>query len=131
RVLSPGDGPTSAQTGDDPNLRAIVLEATIGRARVLLTADAESDVLSRLDLERVDVLKVPHHGSADPGLPALLERLDPLVAGIEVGARNTYGHPAPATLRALRVVPRVVRTDRDGSVRADLGRRGWIVRAAG
>jgi competence protein ComEC len=98
---------------------------------VLLTADAESDVLARLDLDRVDVLKVPHHGSADPGLPSLLERLDPLVAGIEVGAGNTYGHPAPATLRALRVVPRVVRTDRDGSVRADLGPGGWVVRRVG
>ena len=131
RVLSPGDGPTSGQTGDDPNDRAIVLEATAGRARVLLPADAESDVLARLDLGRVDVLKVSHHGSADPGLPALLERLDPLVAGIQVGARNTYGHPAPATLKALAAVPRVVRTDRDGSVRADVGPRGWTVHRGG
>ena len=30
-----------------------------------------------LALEPVDVLKVAHHGSADPGLPALLERLRP------------------------------------------------------
>jgi competence protein ComEC len=127
RVLSPGDGPTSGQTGDDPNNRAVVLEASVGQARVLLTADAESDVLARLDLERVDVLKVPHHGSADPGLPSLLERLQPLIAGIEVGARNAYGPPAGATLRALRAGPRVVRTDRDGSVRADLGPRGWTV----
>ena len=39
-----------------------------------------------------------------------------------VGARNTYGHPAPSTLRALAVVPRVRRTDRDGTVRVELGR---------
>ena len=32
--------------GEDPNQRAIVLEATVGGARALLTADAESDVLS-------------------------------------------------------------------------------------
>jgi competence protein ComEC len=36
---------------------------------------------------------------------------------IEVGAHNTYGHPTPATLTALRTVPIVRRTDRDGTVR--------------
>jgi len=34
-------------------------------------------VLGRLALERVDVLKVSHHGSADAGLPDLLRRLRP------------------------------------------------------
>ena len=51
-------------------------------------------------------------------LPALLARLQPTVAAIEVGAHNTYGHPAPATLAQLqRAVTRVYRTDRDGTVR--------------
>ena len=64
-------------------------------------------MLAPLDLRPVDALKVSHHGSADPGLPALLARLRPRVAVIEVGARNTYGHPTPATLAALRAaVPR-------------------------
>jgi competence protein ComEC len=36
---------------------------------------------------------------------------------IPVG-RNTYGHPTPATMAALRAaVPVVRRTDRDGTVR--------------
>ena len=47
------------------------------------------------------MLKVAHHGSADPGLPALLERLKPRLAAIEVGARTRYGHPTPSTLAAL------------------------------
>jgi beta-lactamase superfamily II metal-dependent hydrolase len=34
-----------------------------------------------------------------------------------VGKANTYGHPAPSTLNALRVVDHVYRTDRDGTVR--------------
>lgn len=127
RILSSGEGPSSGASGEDPNQRAIVAEATAGGARVLLPADAESDVLARLDLGRVDVLKVAHHGSADPGLPALLERVQPLVAGIEVGARNTYGHPAPTTLRALRGVPRTVRTDQQGTVRLDLTGGRWAV----
>ena len=85
--------------------------------RILLTADAESNVLAQLDLPPIDVLKVSHHGSADEGLPALLERLRPRVAVIEVGAGNTYGHPVPATVSALRASgARVLRTDRDGRV---------------
>lgn len=133
RILSPGDGPTSGASGADPNDRAIVAEATAAGARVLLTADAESDILRRLALRRVDVLKVAHHGSADAGLPELLQQLRPLVAGIEVGAHNTYGHPAPATLSALRAaVPRTVRTDRDGRTRLDLiGPGRWTVRTSG
>ena len=127
-VLSPPARAGNALAGADPNDRAIVLEAEAPGARALLTADAESDVLSHLDLRSVDLLKVAHHGSADPGLPALLTRLRPQVAGIEVGRGNTYGHPAPPTLAALAGVPAVVRTDRDGSVRVERGETGWELR---
>jgi competence protein ComEC len=72
-------------------------------------------VLLPLDLPQVDAMKVPHHGSADPGLPQLLKRLQPRVAAIETGRGNRYGHPTPPTLQALRRVPRVYRTDRDGT----------------
>jgi len=43
----------------------------------MLHSDAESDVTAPLDPAAVDVLKVAHHGSDDPGLPDLLDRLDP------------------------------------------------------
>ncbi len=130
RVLWPPARTRAGLAGEDPNDRAIVLEATAPEARALLTADAESDVLSRLDLRSVDLLKVAHHGSADRGLPALLTRLRPRIAGIEVGRGNTYGHPAPSTLSALAAVPAVVRTDRDGSVRVERGAEGWELRRA-
>jgi competence protein ComEC len=103
--------------GIDPNEEAMVAELRVGHFRALLTADAESDVTAPLPLEHVDVLKVAHHGSADPGLPDLLTRLRPSVAVIEVGAHNTYGHPTAQALLALRVVPHVYRTDQDGTVR--------------
>jgi competence protein ComEC len=73
-------------------------------------------VTAALPLAPVEALKVAHHGSTDEGLPAMLERLRPQVATIEVGRRNTYGHPTPSTLAALRTVPKVMRTDRDGTV---------------
>jgi competence protein ComEC len=119
RLLWPPAGP--ATPGTDPNDRAVVAVAEAFGATALLTADAESTILAPLDLPPVDVLKVSHHGSADPGLPVLLQRLRPRVALIEVGAHNTYGHPTPTTLQALAAaVPVVKRTDRDGAVRVDL-----------
>lgn len=116
-VLSPQPARAPADAGADPNQRAVVAELRDGGFAMLLTADAESDVLASLALEPVDVLKVAHHGSADDGLPALLARLRPAVAVIEVGRSNRYGHPAPSTLAALRAVGEVARTDRDGTVR--------------
>jgi competence protein ComEC len=119
RILWPPAG--HATPGTDPNDRAVVAVAEAFGANALLTADAESPVLAPLDLPPVDVLKVSHHGSADPDLPALLQRLRPRVALIEVGDHNTYGHPTPTTLSALATaVPVVKRTDRDGAVRVDL-----------
>jgi competence protein ComEC len=100
----------------NPNDRAVVTHVQDGAFDLLLPADAETNVTAALDLPRVEALKVAHHGSVDDGLPAMLERTSPQIAAIEVG-RNSYGHPAPSTLGALRVVPQLVRTDRDGTVR--------------
>jgi competence protein ComEC len=116
RVLWPHREP-AAPPGAEPNDRATVLHVRDGAFDLLLTADAESNVTAGLSLPVVEALKVAHHGSDDPGLPDLLERLRPKIAVIEVGAHNTYGHPTPATLAALRTVPIVRRTDRDGMVR--------------
>jgi competence protein ComEC len=112
----PPRGPGFRPEGD-PNLRAVVAHVQVGAFDLLLPADAESDVTAALELPEVEALKVAHHGSADEGLPAMLERTRPRFAAIEVGKGNSYGHPAPSTLEALRAVDHVYRTDRDGTVR--------------
>lgn len=120
RVLSP-DPESVGSPPEDPNDRAIVVLASYRGLDVLLPADAESNVTLGLPLVPAEILKVAHHGSADDGLPILLDRLKPKVAVIEVGAHNRYGHPAPETLARLEhAVPRVLRTDRDGDVRISL-----------
>ena len=102
--------------------------ASVAGLRLLLTADAESDVLAPLQLPMIDVLKVSHHGSSDDGLPRLLERLRPQVAVIEVGARNSYGHPTAETISALREAGvRTWRTDKDGTVRIEVDSGGLHV----
>ncbi|MBK5231329.1 MAG: MBL fold metallo-hydrolase, partial [Thermoleophilia bacterium] len=101
----------------DPNTRAAVTLATVGGLRLLASGDAESPQLLPLPLPRVDVLKVPHHGSADTGLAAVLARTGPRVAVIEVGRENRFGHPTPQALAALDASgASVFRTDRDGTV---------------
>jgi competence protein ComEC len=125
KVLSPK---RPGIVGEDPNQSSVVALVSHGAVDVLLTADAESDVTAPLALPDVEVLKVAHHGSADPGLPALLERLHPEVAVIEVGASNRYGHPHPHTLSTLnRLVRTVHRTDRDGDVTLTKESRGLAV----
>lgn len=64
----------------------------------------------------VDIYKVSHHGSKFQDLE-LMRELAPRLAVISVGAENTYGHPAPSTISALRDLgAKVLRTDRDGAV---------------
>jgi competence protein ComEC len=128
RVLWP-DGP--GFRGEDPNEHAVVILASYGGVDVLLTADAESGVTGRLALPPAEILKVAHHGSADPGLPGLLERLRPRIAVISVGEGNDYGHPAAQALAALTARPelRVYRTDRDGTVVVESDGRTLTVRA--
>jgi competence protein ComEC len=114
-VLSPPPRPPGPPP-EDPNPRAVIAVVSAGDLDLLLSADAESDALLPLDLPDVDAMKVPHHGSADPGLPQVLERIRPELAAIEVGP-NTYGHPTRSTLTALaRARVHTYRTDRDGTV---------------
>ena len=119
RVLSPPPRPPGPAP-EDPNPRAVVAIVDVGGMRVFLSADAESEALLPLSLPAVDAMKVAHHGSSDPGLPELLKRLRPRVASIPVG-QNTYGHPTPSTLRALRAAGVAsYRNDRDGTVRLSI-----------
>jgi competence protein ComEC len=116
--------------GDDPNNWATVILARYGEVDALLTADAESNVTLPLRPPAVEVLKVAHHGSADPGLAALLRAVRPRIALISVGAGNDYGHPAASTLAALqeRGGVEVYRTDTDGAIAVETDGRGIEVR---
>ena len=73
---------------------------------------------ARLPLSEVEILKVAHHGSEDPGLEDELGDLRPRIAVISCGRGNDYGHPRPETLAALTAVPglELFRTDADGRV---------------
>lgn len=102
-VLATGDLETQAQAA---------LAGAVRRAR----AAGERDASAASRLEGIDVLVVPHHGSArqDPGLMALVSAPLALVSS---GAGNPYGHPAPSVLDLIAENGgTALRSDRCGSV---------------
>ncbi|MFJ8590543.1 ComEC/Rec2 family competence protein [Streptomyces sp. NPDC093598] len=108
---------------EGPNDASVAMLVRSAGLRLLLLGDLEPPAQRALArspaaeaLEGVDVLKVAHHGSAyqDPGL---IRRAAPRLALISCGEDNSYGHPAPGTVAALRAGgAAVLRTDRDGAL---------------
>jgi len=114
--------------GSVPNNASVVLAVHVGEVDALLLGDVEREAAHDLLLrmrrdgamgsaaERFDVVKTPHHGSAnlDAGLMATVRAP---VAVVSVGKDNDYGHPTSAHLTMLsRNGYAVHRTDRDGHV---------------
>ncbi|NUR07334.1 MAG: DNA internalization-related competence protein ComEC/Rec2, partial [Nocardioidaceae bacterium] len=108
------------EEGSRANDASLVLLVEVRGLRLLLAGDMEPEAQQALarnlpDL-RVDVLKVPHHGSRYQD-PDLLQGLGARLAVVSVGADNDYGHPAPSTIALLRQAGMTVaRTDQDGDV---------------
>ncbi|GAB6986417.1 ComEC/Rec2 family competence protein [Nocardioides pyridinolyticus] len=112
--------PAPGWVADDPNDASVVLVAEVGGVRLLLTGDVEPPAQARLARMlpglRVDVLKVPHHGSRYQDEGWLLS-LGARVALVSVGEDNDYGHPAPETLDPLTAAGTAVhRTDEEGDI---------------
>ncbi len=120
----PGSPATTAPvTEGGPNDASVTLLIRTAGIRLLLLGDLEPPAQRELArspaaaaLEGVDVMKVAHHGSAHQDF-TFLRKVAPRLALISCGEDNTYGHPAPGTVAALRAQgATVLRTDRDGAV---------------
>lgn len=118
KIFAPDSGQKET---DDPNNLAVVALVEYKGLRILFSGDiesvAEQDLISDGQATKVDILKVPHHGSRDAGYYRFLKEVDPEIAVISVGAGNPYHHPAPSTVAKLKDLgAKVYRTDRNGSV---------------
>ncbi|WP_344598348.1 ComEC/Rec2 family competence protein [Actinomadura vinacea] len=110
--LSPSDD------GSALNNASIVLVARSPGFSGLLAGDVEIEAQRALipSVPRVQVLKVPHHGSRsqDPGFFAAAR---PSISIVSAGKGNDYGHPSPPTLTLLRNLgTRIHRTDLNGDI---------------
>jgi competence protein ComEC len=62
---------------------------------------AEAEMLAKVHLVRVDILKLGQHGSCAASSPAFLDVVHPTVAVYFAKAKNPYGYPCAATIHAL------------------------------
>lgn len=112
-VLSPAAG--RRHTGN--NASCVVLIETASQ-RVLLTGDIEAIIERRLEVPAVDVLLVPHHGSATSSTPALVAATKPRFAIVAAGFDNHFGHPHPRVVDRYRTgSSHVISTGVAGAVR--------------
>ncbi len=98
---------------------------------VLFTGDNETegllDVLSEFEKD-IEVMQVPHHGSASGLDSKILDGIDPELAIISVGAKNRFGHPKEFILELLEEKRiRVLRTDEHGDIQIVSDGEGWRV----
>jgi competence protein ComEC len=112
----PGDGSAI-------NNSSIALLITVGNLRIFSAGDlepqAQEAMLALSKIDPVDIYKVSHHGSSFQ-YPPLMSALKPKIALISVGAGNSYGHPAPNTVAALKSIgAKTLRTDQDGAIAVD------------
>ncbi len=133
-ILAPAPG---YETDTIPkNNDSLVMRIRFGITSFLLTGDMERKLEEQLAEEGMlrhdDVLKVGHHGSRTSTTQDLLDAERPAFGIISAGFDNTYGHPHPAVLAALRDQKvNLMRTDQDGLITiVSDGRRLRISRAA-
>ncbi len=112
--------------GSMPNNASVVVLATIEGRGILLTGDiereAQAEIMREVKSVDVDVVKIPHHGSAnlDEGFASWASAE---IALISVGKDNDYGHPAPEALNEWSGAE-IFRTDQDGAVALSLSPEG-------
>jgi competence protein ComEC len=98
-----------------PNAFSCVLRVSTAHASALLAGDIEAaqeqELLQSGQVQPVDWLLVPHHGSATSSTAEFLQVVQPRVAMVQAGYRNRFGHPKPDVLqRYADLVVLVVQT---------------------
>jgi competence protein ComEC len=116
----PKEGGLSKTADLDKNGYSLIQLLTYGKFKLLLTGDAEKEVIEKAEgqIGDIDVLKVGHHGSEDSVSEEILRQIDPEIAVISVGKNNKYKHPSRLTLDLLTKHHVIIkRTDQEGEIR--------------
>lgn len=120
RITVIGPVQRESDTHSDPNNNSVLIRIDVRGFSFLLPGDAEieeqSDIVGEPELIDVDVLKVPHHGSAYQ-LRDFFAATTAQIALVSVGTGNTYGHPSPLTMSTLASLGMdAYRTDLQGDI---------------
>lgn len=107
---------------------SLVLLITYGNTKFLFTGDIVDTAQTRISEKyqndsdkpyKIDLIKMPHHGSYTGTLYRFMRTFMPDYAIISVGTGNTYGHPDSKTMDLLNSKtwkPKVYRTDLNGDI---------------
>ncbi|EKE14424.1 MAG: hypothetical protein ACD_12C00515G0004 [uncultured bacterium] len=103
KILYPEEDLTG-QKLKDLNDSSVVTLLDFKEIEFLFTGDAPQEIEEKLieeKLEKVEVLKMGHHGSKYSTSEEFLDAINPEYAVIQSGQDNKYGHPHFITLRKL------------------------------
>lgn len=114
------EAPKLEEKGGTGNENSAIVRMSCDGHSFLFTGDAPAEV-EELAAQRPiqsDVLKVSHHGSRTSSSEVFLETVQPRLAVISSGRRNSFGHPHRETIEKLEThrIP-LVRTDQVGAVK--------------
>ena len=122
-VLAPRYTPHDVAAADPVrtvNDNSLVIAIHYQGRTLLFTGDVEregEDALVAAGLARVDVVKVPHHGSPTSSSEPFVAASRPALAVISCGRANAFGFPSPAVVARWRSVGAdLERTDISGSI---------------
>lgn len=111
------------------NNSSLVLRVTLAGGRsLLLPGDIEREVEAELlqELEAVDLMLMPHHGSSSSNSVEFVQKLQPDLAITQTGAGNRYGFPDAKVLSRYREIGAEIANTADGAVLVELsGKLPW------
>jgi beta-lactamase superfamily II metal-dependent hydrolase len=104
----------------DPNEVSIVMLFATSNKNILFTGDVDKKTLDVLSnkVQKINILKVPHHGSKNSLSRKFYYKTRPDISIINVGANNSYGLPSQDVLNMLKEIKSEIRrTDKEGSIK--------------
>jgi competence protein ComEC len=121
KVLFPPQ-PFLENTHSDINANSVVILLDYKEVEILFTGDictkAEKELIEKYGQQLdIEILKIAHHGSKYSTSEEFVKATTPVIAIIQVGKNNRYGHPHQETLDKLANANiKVYRNDLNGNV---------------
>ena len=99
------------------NLSSIIIKLNYNNLGYLFTGDAEAEIENKINVGKINILKVGHHGSDTSSSEKFVKETAPEVAIISVGKDNSYGHPSVEIIKRYEEVgSKIYRTDEVGNI---------------
>ncbi|MCI7241647.1 MAG: ComEC/Rec2 family competence protein, partial [Bacilli bacterium] len=116
---------------DNENDNSNIIYFSYYNYNFLFTGDISSNVekylVNNYNLNKIDFLKVSHHGSDTSSSKYFIDKLNVVNSIISVGRNNIYNHPSILTLNNLEDT-NIYRTDIEGSIKVDLNKNRYKIK---